>query len=134
MDPFQVTLQPGDKLLLCSDGLWEMVRDPKIEDVIKSPAMPYPKQTASALIKAALDGGGEDNVSVIVISVINTPQYGSRPIFQLIAKPDTVQVPQNMNQQSAVHEGVVNLVDDPAEKIGECSSRSASQPRISPTG
>jgi serine/threonine protein phosphatase PrpC len=94
VDPFQVTLQPGDKLLLCSDGLWEMVRDPKIEDVIKSPAMPDPKQTASALIKAALEGGGEDNVSVIVISVINTPQYGSSTEFQLIAKPDSVQVPQ----------------------------------------
>ncbi len=92
VDSFQVTLQPGDKLLLCSDGLWDMVRDPKIEDVIKSP-LPDPNQTASALIKAALEGGGEDNVSVIVISVIDTPEHGLGTDFRLIAKPDTVQVP-----------------------------------------
>jgi len=93
VDAFQVALQPGDKMLLCSDGLWDMVRDPKIEDVIKSP-MPDPNQTASALINAALEGGGEDNVSVIVISMIESAQHGLSPDFRLIAKPDTVQLPQ----------------------------------------
>ena len=60
-------LNPGDKLLLCSDGLWDMVRDPAIEQVLS--AVPDPSQTGNALIKAALDGGGEDNVSVIVVSI-----------------------------------------------------------------
>jgi serine/threonine protein phosphatase PrpC len=92
VDSFVVHLQPGDKLLLCSDGLWEMVRDPKIEGVLKS-AVPDLNMTADALTKAALDGGGEDNVSVIVISLTETPQHTVEHGIQLLAKPDAVQMP-----------------------------------------
>ena len=70
VDPFEVQLQPGDKLLLCSDGLWDMVRDPEIKRVLETPA-PNPQQLGDNLIKAALSGGGEDNVSVIVINVVD---------------------------------------------------------------
>ena len=93
VDSFVVHLRPGDKLLLCSDGLWDMVRDPKIEGLLKS-AVPDPTMTADALIKAALDGGGEDNVSVIVISLTETPQHTIEHGIQLLAKPDAVQMPQ----------------------------------------
>jgi serine/threonine protein phosphatase PrpC len=93
VDSFMVHLLPGDKLLLCSDGLWDMVRDPKIEGVLKS-TVPDPTMTADALIKAALDGGGEDNVSVIVISFTETPQHTVEHGIQLLAKPDAVQMPQ----------------------------------------
>lgn len=65
VDSLKVPLRTGDRLLLCSDGLWEMVRDPVIQNVLCS--VPDPSQTGNALIKAALDGGGEDNVSVIVV-------------------------------------------------------------------
>jgi serine/threonine protein phosphatase PrpC len=92
VDTFAVPLQPGDRLLLCSDGLWDMVRDPFIEQVMSQ--VPDPAQTCPALIHAALDGGGEDNVSVIVVSVtetttrpdlagaqVSTPYHGSRPRY-----------------------------------------------------
>jgi serine/threonine protein phosphatase PrpC len=92
VDSFRVSLQSGDKLLLCSDGLWDMVRDPKIEDVIKNP-LPDPNQTASDLISAALEGGGEDNVSVIVISVTEPANYSLNTDFRLIAKPESVHMP-----------------------------------------
>jgi serine/threonine protein phosphatase PrpC len=93
VDSFIVQLHPGDKLLLCSDGLWDMVRDPKIEGVLKN-AVPDPNMTAEALIQAALEGGGEDNVSVIVISFTETPQHTIEHGIQLLAKPDAVQMPQ----------------------------------------
>jgi serine/threonine protein phosphatase PrpC len=68
VDTCAVPLAAGDILLLCSDGLWEMVRDRQIADVLTSP-MPNPSRTAHALIQAALEGGGVDNVSAIVAKV-----------------------------------------------------------------
>ncbi len=92
VDSFTVQLQAGDKLLLCSDGLWDMVRDPKIEAVIKN-ADPNPTITGEALIQSALEGGGEDNVSVIVVHVTEGLK-SAMPRFQLLTKPDSVQLPQ----------------------------------------
>ncbi len=91
VDSFTVQLQPGDKLLLCSDGLWDMVRDPLIQQVMSH--VPDPAQTGNALIRAALDGGGEDNVSVIVVSVTEATKRTGLTGIQLLAKPDTVQMP-----------------------------------------
>ncbi len=68
VDTHSVPLAAGDILLFCSDGLWEMVRDQQIAAILTSP-MPGPSHTAHALIQAALAGGGEDNVSVIVVQV-----------------------------------------------------------------
>lgn len=92
IDSFVVQLQPGDTLLLCSDGLWDMVRDPRIESVIKSPDA-HPSAIGDALIQAALEGGGEDNVSVIVVHITEPAETAGMPRMQLIAKPDSVQLP-----------------------------------------
>ena len=70
VDACGVPLAAGDILLFCSDGLWEMVRDQQIAAILTS-SMPDPSQTAHALLQAALAGGGEDNVSVIVVQVAN---------------------------------------------------------------
>ena len=70
VDVYAIPLAAGDLLLLCSDGLWEMVRDQQIAAILTTP-MPHPSETAHALVQAALAGGGEDNVSVIVAQVSN---------------------------------------------------------------
>jgi len=67
VDTFSVELSPRDTLLLCSDGLWEMVRDPSIERIIRNGDSPH--ITADRLIQAALRGGGVDNVSAILVQV-----------------------------------------------------------------
>jgi len=68
VDGSAVPLAAGDLLLLCSDGLWEMVRDQQIAAILTT-HRPHPSKTAHALVQAALAGGGEDNVSVIVAQV-----------------------------------------------------------------
>ncbi len=68
VDTFSVPLQVGDVLLLCSDGLWEMVRDVSIEGIIES-TLPDLAQTCDQLRHAALNGGGKDNISMIAASV-----------------------------------------------------------------
>lgn len=73
VDTFAISLTAGDILLLCSDGLWEMVRDREISAILTAP-LPGPADTARALINAALDAGGDDNVSAIVARVITNEQ------------------------------------------------------------
>lgn len=68
VDWFIEPLRAGDYLLLCSDGLWEMVRDHEIEKILKR-CLPDVAQASEALVKAALHRGGSDNVSVIVAPV-----------------------------------------------------------------
>ncbi len=92
VDPFTVQLQPGDKLLLCSDGLWDMVRDPEIQHVLETPA-PDPQQIGSNLIKAALNGGGEDNVSVIVVNVVARASKQLNPGLETIYIQDNIKMP-----------------------------------------
>jgi serine/threonine protein phosphatase PrpC len=67
-DTATVPLAVGDILLVCSNGLWEMVRDPQIAAILTTARL-TPTDTGQALIQAALAGGGEDNVSAIVTQV-----------------------------------------------------------------
>ncbi len=60
-------LAPGDRLLVCSDGLWEMIRDEGIQDVLMQES--EPQAACDLLVKHANVAGGEDNISVIVIQV-----------------------------------------------------------------
>jgi serine/threonine protein phosphatase PrpC len=92
VDTFKVDLQAGDKLLLCSDGLWDMVRDPLIQQVL-SKQTADPDKTGQDLIKAALQGGGEDNVTVIVVQFDEINQHTGMTGIRLLAKPDSVDVP-----------------------------------------
>jgi serine/threonine protein phosphatase PrpC len=93
VDVFTVSLHLGDTLLLCSDGLWNVVRDPKIEDILsQAPLDPF--KATKVLIQAALDSGSPDNVSVIVVSMREAQNQMLRPDVQLFAKPDSVHLPQ----------------------------------------
>lgn len=63
----------GDILVLCSDGLTDVVRD---ETIHQTAAVMAPYEACEALIQHALDAGGPDNVSVGVL-VIGSPARGS---------------------------------------------------------
>lgn len=66
VDLFRRQLLAGDCLLLCSDGLWEMVPDPsQLAAVLASPQL-SPTQMAQRLVQLALAGGGRDNIGLIV--------------------------------------------------------------------
>ena len=67
VDDFKQQLLPGDILLSCSDGLWEMVRNPQITDILKNAH--DPQMACAQLIEAANANGGEDNVSAVVVFV-----------------------------------------------------------------
>ena len=64
-DFFNLELQAGDTILLCSDGLTNMVKDEEIQQIIKNGKSL--KERAEALVQAANNNGGKDNISVIII-------------------------------------------------------------------
>jgi serine/threonine protein phosphatase PrpC len=67
VDIFKQQLHPGDILLSCSDGLWEMVRNPQIESTLNN--APDPQTACTQLLETANKNGGEDNVSAVVVFV-----------------------------------------------------------------
>jgi protein phosphatase len=68
LDKFILALQPDDVLLLCSDSLWEMVCDASIQEIIAT-TVRQPTQTSATLVQAALDEGGKDTISVVIVCV-----------------------------------------------------------------
>ena len=68
VDIFHCDLQSGDRLVLCCDGVWEMIHDEGIEEVL----LTYPddpQAACSEIVKRSNLAGGEDNISVIVVDV-----------------------------------------------------------------
>jgi serine/threonine protein phosphatase PrpC len=60
-------LQPRDRLLLCSDGLTEMLDDDEIREVLVPPLSPG--QACARLVAAANRAGGDDNITVVVVAM-----------------------------------------------------------------
>lgn len=68
-DHFSLEVNDGDRVILCSDGLSSMISDAEIEALAVSSASP--QQAADNLVAAALTAGGADNVTVVVVDVLN---------------------------------------------------------------
>lgn len=66
VDEFEEPLIPGDRYLLCSDGVNSMLTDEEIADQL---AADTPEEAAWALVEAANAAGGHDNITVLVIDV-----------------------------------------------------------------
>ena len=64
----------GDRLLLCSDGLWDEVGDEVITMVLNN--HPDPEEAASKLVVWAKEAGGRDNITVIVLDVVDGGEDG----------------------------------------------------------
>lgn len=67
VDSFYRTAKPGDRFLLCSDGLTDLVSDEEIADVLRD--VGGAKPATEALVAEALELGGVDNVTVMIVDV-----------------------------------------------------------------
>lgn len=67
-DLFLLTPHPGERFVVCSDGLSDLVEDEQIAGVLRGSPQD-PQLAAEALVRAALDAGGVDNVTVVVLDV-----------------------------------------------------------------
>lgn len=66
-DLYEINVETGDRLLLCSDGLTSMLRDEDIERILAR--CHDPQRAAAQLVNEAIAAGGYDNVTVIVADV-----------------------------------------------------------------
>jgi protein phosphatase len=65
-DRVEAEALPGDRLLLCCDGLYKTVPDERIAEVL---ARLDPQAAAGALVRLANDSGGDDNVTAVVVAL-----------------------------------------------------------------
>jgi protein phosphatase len=68
VDTAVVPVEAGDRFLLCSDGLTDMVPEDRLSEILTEPPGD-PEVAARRLLSAALDAGGSDNVTVVVVDV-----------------------------------------------------------------
>jgi protein phosphatase len=68
VDVYTLDVRQGDRVIVCSDGLNTMLRDRDIERIARSQS--DPQRAAEALVNAANDAGGEDNITVVIVDVL----------------------------------------------------------------
>lgn len=73
-DTFEVDAEPGDRLLLCSDGLTGMLTDEHIAEILGDYG--DPDMAVRMLVDAANEAGGHDNISVIVVDIVGERAVG----------------------------------------------------------
>jgi len=131
-DLYPVELRPDDRILICSDGLTDMVRPADIARILRQ--QPDPQRASEAMADAANAAGGVDNVTALVIAalgesaesagsdvVIDTaapipdPIARDRPVVDPVppasaVPPDTVAAAQAAAQSNALRRGRVRRV------------------------
>lgn len=71
-DLYEINVAEGDRLLLCSDGLYSMISDDEIARILRD--CRNSQQAADALAQAAIKAGGYDNVTTIVVDVADNSE------------------------------------------------------------
>lgn len=76
VDLLTIDWQPGDILLLCSDGLSNMIDDSQMLETVRAPELDLAAK-ADRLVELALQAGGDDNITVVLLqSKTGTGQEG----------------------------------------------------------
>ena len=65
IDFFDVELEEGNKILMCSDGLSNMVRDDVMQEILQ--ASENIEESAEKMVQQANENGGKDNISVVLV-------------------------------------------------------------------
>jgi serine/threonine protein phosphatase PrpC len=86
-DVFKATLQLGDTLLLCTDGLTGRVTDKQITEILTRPLTA--EQACQQLVAAANDAGGTDNITVIVAHFRDSHQRAAKAEHATAEAPAT---------------------------------------------
>lgn len=70
IDTFRHPVEANDLILLCTDGLWKMVSDAMLQQMLAQSVDKNPQEIAPLLVDAANNAGGKGNVSAIVVRIL----------------------------------------------------------------
>ncbi len=68
VDTMILPIEAGDRFLLCSDGLSDMVPEDRIAEILAAPSKD-PEEPARRLLSEALEAGGSDNITIVLVDV-----------------------------------------------------------------
>jgi serine/threonine protein phosphatase PrpC len=105
VDVYPLELAPGDRVLICSDGLTTMVRPADIARILRRER--DPRRAAEMLVDAANAAGGEDNVSAVVVEAasddppVEAAVDGATTATPVVRPSDTVATPDGHGPDAA---------------------------------
>jgi PPM family protein phosphatase len=125
VDLWELHLRSGDRLLLCSDGLSNEVGMAEMTDILGSVA--DPDQAAQALVRAANEHGGNDNITVVVVDVL----VGDEEVGEVSAAAPIVEA--GALAAAAAQQGPPPTPEDTgAEEPGTGTARGPGEPAAGP--
>lgn len=118
VDTWEIIPQRGDRYLLCSDGLFNEVDDDRIASVLRRLASP--EDAAQELVALANQHGGRDNVSVVVVDVVQGDDRAmTAPAAGATAPPTVASAgPSTANMPAASSPGEAETGAGPASGTG----------------
>ncbi len=96
VDVYPLEVRQGDRIIICSDGLNTMLRDRDIERIARGQI--DPQRAAEALVDAANDAGGEDNITVVVIDVVDVSEPSASATAAIPAADIAAPVPDQLQE------------------------------------
>jgi serine/threonine protein phosphatase PrpC len=112
---------PGDALLICSDGLSDMISSARISQVLEKKSSL--EQKAAELIEAANEAGGKDNITVVLVQNNKKPlkQPASKPVLVKKKKVEPVISRNDMDESvepvaTTKHQTVASQVSNPGKR------------------
>jgi protein phosphatase len=111
VDTYRIDLKPGDRLMICSDGLTNMLSDDTIAQTLRRHA--DPQQAADTLVDMANQAGGDDNITVVLVDALSDGGEGpaAMAIAEAGADPVAAAVESGAGAQPALED---SFVEDPA--------------------
>lgn len=85
VDSWDVLCRRGDRFLLCSDGLFNEVDDDRIASVLRR--LDLPEEAARELLRLANENGGRDNITVVIVDVMDDGGAGEAASASLADSP-----------------------------------------------
>jgi PPM family protein phosphatase len=116
VDTYTLAGREGDAFLLCSDGLTSMISDDEIGSILRSAGSL--DEAADALVRAANQSGGKDNITVVLFSLGGAGDDGGPGEDETIAgqiSADDVRSAAALDEPTEPHPGPVALKDAPPD-------------------